>query len=210
METVRGSRMTAIARSRRTLIGATALVAMTGGVGTYAAVASKSSPATNPGQQVALAPPGPERILRAYGATAADATYLFTLANGDTVGLVTATGAKCLVRSRGGAIAGEECAGDPGIVSGQGISITDECGAGSDQRMEITGLAPEGAAAVRLTISDGTAQTTPVVDGAFKFDDTNPGSGDPYPTGVDWVDNGTTVGSARLPVVGDQFCEPAD
>jgi len=75
--------------------------------------------------------------------------------------------------------------------------------------MEITGLAPEGAVGVRLISSDGTSQSTSVASGAFRFDGTNPVAGGPYPTGIEWVgNNSNSVGTAGLPVAGDQFCLP--
>ena len=134
---------------------------------------------------------------------------LFTLANGERVGLVTNAAAKCLVRSLDGRAAGEMCATTAEIAAGHGISITDECATTGNELMEITGLAPAGAVGVRLISSDGTSQSTSVANGAFEFDGTNPVAGGPYPTGVEWIgSDGDSVGTAGLPVDGDHFCEP--
>jgi hypothetical protein len=192
------------------IVGAIALTVMAGAVGAYAATSSPATDESLSAAPVASVAPGPQRLLRADGAAAASAVPLFSLRNGDSVGLVVAGGSKCLVRTRGGKISGEQCAKDAGIGHTEGIAVTDECGAGGRQLMEITGLAPEGATSVRLTISDGGSRSTTVVDGAFKFDGTNPGPSDPYPTGVEWLEGAASHGSAELPVAGDQFCLPAE
>jgi hypothetical protein len=187
--------------------GVLAAITAAGGVGAYAATGGTSN--ASPGEQAATVPPGPERLLRANGLSASNAIPVFSLANGDSVGLLTGTNTKCLVRTIGGHVAGESCANAAGIVEGQAISVTDECGTSGKNLMEITGLAPEGTTQVRLKSSDGTSQIVSVVSGAFKVDGTNPGAGDPYPTGVEWVgNNGISGGSAPLPVKGGEFCLP--
>jgi hypothetical protein len=115
---------------------------------------------------------------------------------------------KCLIRTIG-ARTGDMCASTSGIAEGHGISVGDECGSSGKNLMEITGLAPEGAMSARLRSSNGTSQRTPVIDGAFRFDGTNPAEGAPYPTGVEWMAaSGASMGSAALPVEGDNFCLP--
>jgi len=191
--------------------GVLALVAASGGVAAYATTGGASETGAGAGQQLATVPPGPERLLRANGLNASNAVPVFSLENGDRVGLLTGANTKCLVRSLDGRVAGESCATTAGIAEGQGISVSDECSTSSKNLMEITGLAPEGTVQVRLNISDGTSQTVPVVSGAFKVDGTNPRPGDPYPTGVEWLgSDGSSGGSAPLPVVGDEFCLPAE
>jgi hypothetical protein len=195
--------------SRKNLLvaGAVTTALAVSGAGAYAAATSATN--AGPGERAATVVPGPERQLRASGLNASEAKPLFTLANGERVGLVSNAGTKCLVRSLDGRAAGEMCATTVEIAEGHGISITDECATTGDDLMEITGLAPEGAVGVRLISSDGTSQSTAVASGAFRFDGTNPVAGEPYPTGIEWVDSGGgSVGTAGLPVDGDQFCEP--
>jgi hypothetical protein len=195
--------------SRKRLLVAVALTTAlaVSGAGAYAAASSGTD--AGPGEQAATVAPGPERQLRASGLNASEAQPLFSLANGERVGLVSNTATKCLVRSLGSRFAGETCATTAEIAEGHGVSITDECATTGNNLMEITGLAPEGVLSVRLISSDGTSQSTSVASGAFKFDGTNPMAGGPYPTGIEWVgSNGGSVGTAGLPVAGDHFCEP--
>jgi hypothetical protein len=136
---------------------------------------------------------------------------VFSLANGDDVAISTGPAGSCLVRTLAGRDAGEACASGAGIAEGKGITVTDECGSASRHLMEITGLAPPGTATVLLRSTDGARQTTAVVDGAFRFEATNPTPGAPYPVDVEWLTNtGTSDGSASLPVEGGKFCLPAD
>ena len=196
--------------SRKSLLvaGAVTTALAVSGAGAYAA--ASSGPDASPGERAASVAPGPERQLRASGLSASEAKPLFTLANGDSVGLVSNAATKCLVRSLGSRFAGETCATTAEIAEGHATSVGDECGSTGKNLMEITGLAPEGVVGVRLISSDGTSRTTSVVGGAFKFDGTNPAAGAPYPTGLEWLgSNGSGVGRAGLPVQGDQFCEPA-
>ena len=189
------------------------------GIGAAAVLAAASAGALaladegeeSPGQKLAAVKPGPNRFVRAEGLAAADATPVFVLANGERVGVVSNATATCLVKTSAGSPAGEVCAGPPGISQGQAITVGDECGAAEANRMEIVGLAPAGAASVRLTSSDGSSSTTQVIRGAFRFEGTNPAPGEPYPTGVQWLaDDGAESGSAPLPVNGDNFCLPAE
>jgi hypothetical protein len=187
--------------------GAVTTALAVSGAGAYAAASSATN--AGPGERAATVAPGPERQLRAGGLSASEAKPLFTLANGERVGLVANAVTKCLLRSLGSRAAGEMCATTTEIAEGHAVSVGDECGPTGRNLMEITGLAPAGAVGVRLISSDGTSQSTPVASGAFKFDGTNPVAGEPYPTGVEWVgSNGDSVGTAGLPVDGDQFCEP--
>jgi hypothetical protein len=195
--------------SRKSLLvaGAVTTALAVSGAGAYAA--ANSGTGAGPGERAATVAPGPERQLRATGLNASEAQSLFSLANGERVGLVSNAATKCLVRSLGGRFAGETCATTAEIAEGQATSVGDECGSTGKNLMEITGLAPEGVVSVRLISSDGTARSTSVVSGAFKFDGTNPVAGGPYPTGVEWVGSDAgRVGTAGLPVNGDQFCEP--
>jgi len=166
---------------------------------------------SSPGALVSTTPPGPERLVRAYGLGSSSRQPVFSLANGDDVAITTGPAGSCLVRTLAGRDAGETCAAGAGIAEGKGITVTDECGSASRHLMEITGLAPAGTATVLLRSTDGAGQTTVVVDGAFRFDGTNPQPGSPYPAGVEWLrEGGRTVGSASLPVEGGRFCLPAD
>jgi hypothetical protein len=201
------------ARSRRNGIiaaGVTAIVACAATAGGYVAISSGDSQPAGNGARVAAVTPGPGRLLRAYGFDAQNAVPVFTLANGQNVGLLIDAEAKCLLRTLNGRIAGETCGTDAAIPTGEAITVNDECGSAGNDLMEIIGLAPENASAVRLLISDGSSKTAPTEEGAFKFDGRNPASGQPYPTGVEWVgSDGAGVGTAPLPVSGDDFCPPA-
>lgn len=195
--------------SRKSLFfaGAVAAILAMSGAGAYAA--ANSATTVSPGEQAATVAPGPERQLRSNGLNASEAKPLFSLANGESVDLVANDQTKCLLRALGSKFAGETCATLSEIAEGHAISISDECGSPGKNLMEITGLTPAGASEVRLISSDGTSQSTSVISGAFKFDDTNPAPDAPYPTGVEWVSaNGSSAGTAGLPVEGDHFCEP--
>jgi hypothetical protein len=195
--------------SRKSLLVAAAVTTALAVTGAGAYAAANSATNASPGEQAATVAPGPERQLRANGLNASDAQPLFSLANGERVGLVSNAATKCLVRSLGSRFAGETCATTAEIAEGHATSVGDECGSTGKNLMEITGLAPEGVVSVRLISSAGTSRSTSVVSGAFKFDGTNPVAGGPYPTGVEWVgSDANRVGTAGLPVAGDQFCEP--
>jgi hypothetical protein len=195
--------------SRKSLLVAGALTTALAVSGAGAYAAANSGTDAGPGEQAATVAPGPERQLRVNGLNASEAQPLFSLANGERVGLVSNAVTKCLVRSLGSRFAGEMCATTAEIAEGHGVSITDECATTGNDLMEITGLAPEGVVSVRLISSDRTARSASVVSGAFKFDGTNPVAGGPYPTGLEWVgSDARRVGTAGLPVAGDQFCEP--
>jgi hypothetical protein len=191
-------------RQPRSLIAVTAAVVVSG-VG-YAVADSGSGSNASPLAQLETGTPGPDHFASADGLNPADAKYVFTLANGVPVGIVENNLAKCLIRTVGGRT-GDMCASTVAIAEGHGISVGDECGSSGRNLMEIIGLAPEGAASARLRSSDGTSQTTSVIDGAFRFDGTNPAEGAPHPTGVEWTGaSGASMGIAALPVEGDHFC----
>jgi len=199
--------MTIASRKSLLVAGALTTALAVSGAGAYAAANSGTN--AGPGEQAATVAPGPERQLRASGLNPSEAQPLFFLANGERVGLVSNAAAKCLVLNLGSRFVGEMCATTAEIAEGHGVSIADECATTGNNLMEITGLTPEGVLSVRLISSDGTSQNTSVVDGAFKFDATNPAAGAPYPTGVEWLgSDASSVGTAGLPVNGDQFCEP--
>jgi hypothetical protein len=188
--------------------GTVAICLAATGVAAYAATngGGESTPSASLIQQFIKVAPGPGRQLRENGLSASDAKPAFTLANGAVGSTVSDGSTTCLVLTIRGHD-GATCASPAGIVEGHGISVADECGAGGRNLMEIAGLAPDKTQSVRLRSSDGTSQSTLVVNGAFKFDGTNPAAGEPYPTNVEWIgDGGATTGSAGLPVKGDQFC----
>jgi hypothetical protein len=197
-------------RRAKSLIAASAIAVTVavGGVAAYAAADGGSGPNATPLAQLSTGAPGPDHFASADGLDPADAKYVFTLANGASVAIMGNDLSECLIRTIG-ARTGDMCASTAGIAEGHGISVGDECGSSGNNLMEILGLAPEGAVSARLRSSDGTSQTTPVIDGAFRFDGTNPTEGKPYPTGVEWVAaDGASMGSAALPVEGDNFCLP--
>ena len=176
------------------------------GVAAYAAASSAGEPAASQVEQFTKVAPGPGRALRESHLTASNATPAFSLRDGSTVSTVTSGATSCLVRSVQGHD-GATCASPAGIAEGHGISVSDECGAGGDNRMEIIGLAPKGAQNAILRSSDGTTESTPVVSGAFMFEGTNPAPGTPHPSTVEWLGaSGGTLGAAGLPVKGGNFC----
>jgi hypothetical protein len=149
-----------------------------------------------------------EHSAGADGLNPADAKYVFTLADGASVAIVGNDLSKCLIRTIGTRTA-DMCASTAAIAEGQGVSVGDECGTSGRNVMEIVGLALSGAVSARLRSSDGTSQTTSVIDGAFAFDGTNPAQGAPYPIGVEWVaGDGATIATAALPIEDDNFCLP--
>jgi hypothetical protein len=184
-----------------------AVVASVGTSGAVIAGAANTGP--SPQAVLATAEPGAWHEATAFGVQPEAARALFTLRNGAQVAVARGTRGRCLLRTVAGQPAGESCATDVGVSSGEGISVTDECGSGGNQIMEITGLAPEGATEVGLAWSTGATTGTSIVDGAFRFDETNPAPGAPYPTGVVWVSMGEQRGTAALPVKDGQFCLPS-
>jgi hypothetical protein len=186
--------------------------AVLGGVGggTYAAVASRGTAPATAAQAAARTVPGPKRLVRGYELRGAKAIPVFTLKNGEHVKVLKGRGVRCLLRTRHGRVSGEACASAAAVHGESAILVTDECGSSGENRMEITGLAPEDTTSVRLKESDGSSHVTSVVEGAFRFQGTNPGAVDPYPTEVQWLHNGTASGTSSLPVNGDEFCLPAE
>lgn len=180
-----------------------------GGVTAYTAAGDEGLSPDGSAQQLDAGPSGPHRFTEAEGLNAAEAQPVFTLANGETVSIVGNSQVECLIRSMESRSADEPCVPRSEVIDGRGITVGDECGTSGRQLMEIVGLAPEGATSVRLENNDGSSTEAPVVDGAFKFDATNPAPGEPYPTAVEWLGaEGAHIGTAGLPVDGDQFCPP--
>jgi len=152
--------------------------------------------------------PGPEAFLQAHGVSASEATPAFTLRNGQTVSTIDNGHTRCLLHGIEKLVTGN-CFSEAEIAEGEGVTVLDECGTTGKNLMEITGLAPDGAAGVRLLHSDGTIASAPLTDGAFRFEGTNPAEGEPYPTSVEWVGaNGGSAGTASLPVRDGKFCLP--
>lgn len=200
-----------IFRRRKAAIAVTAVSAalLVSGLGVYAAASNGSQPEATPVERLAAEPTGPGRFARAYGLNPAEATTAFSLRNGETVGVLKSPTAKCLISTGDGRTAGETCDTLAAIDDGQAIAVTDECAVSSKKLMEIIGLVPNDVSSVRLNSSDGTYRSTDVLDGAFKFEGTNPAQGAPYPTGVEWITgSGADAGAAALPVSGDEFCIP--
>lgn len=181
------------------------IAAMAGSLGGSAADAAAQS-ATH-ASAVPAGPGGP--ALR--DAMSATAVPVFTLANGEQVRVARTASGRCLLGTRGIRRVAAVCASNEQTADGRAITVTDECGYAGESRMEITGLAPEGTSAVKLRYSDDASRETTVNEGAFRFEGTNPAEGDPYPTGVEWLNaNGLGEGTAPLPVNGDEFCLPAE
>lgn len=141
-----------------------------------------------------------------------DARPVVTLKHGRDLSVIISDGAKCVVMRRGVRPVTASCVGAH-TASGAGegtISVNDECGSAGKNLMEVTGLAPEDASAVRLLMSDGTSHTGSITDGVFSFEGTNPGPQEPYPTGIEWVRGQESTPAEQWPVAGRQFCEPAE
>jgi hypothetical protein len=202
--------MTQLTRRSRLTAGAlVGLVLAIGAIGAYAVASADSGAQPSPIESLRAGPGGPGVFARAIGLNPAVAAPVFELRDGREVSVVANASDKCLISKAGARIAGETCDTVAAIDEGKAISVTDECSASGHQLMEVTGFAPEGVMSVRLVSSDGSYETTSVVDGAFKFDGTNPAEGAPYPTGVAWIaSGGANVGTAQWPVEGDQFCIP--
>jgi hypothetical protein len=172
---------------------------------------------------LAIGPAGPGHLLRRDGVSATHARHVFALGNGQQLSVASHGKIRCLLRRLRGQLVGEACTGPPtehgdtaraadtdSAEAERSITVSDECSSTGENRMEITGLAPEGTTTVRLDFTDNSHKTTSVVDGAFRFEGTNPAPGAAYPTGVEWLTNGISEGSAPLPVKGDEFCLPAE
>jgi len=197
-------------RNSRIVLALTSSCILAAG-GVYAATGGASDGQPGVPARLAVLAPGPGHLLRAEGASITKAKQVFTLADGDELSVASGPSGRCLLRRRKGKPAGEACASEDGIEAGHGISVADECGYSGQNRMQITGLAPEGVRTVRLQWSDGTNQETEVIDGAFRFEGHNPAASEPYPTGVQWIAaNGSSEESAPLPVNGAEFCLPAE
>lgn len=206
----RGSLMKHLERCSGLKIGAlVGLALVAAAVGAYAVAGADSGMPPSPLESLRAGPSGPGVFARASDLNPAAGTPVFGLRDGKEVSVVANASAKCLISKAGARAAGETCDTLAAIDEGKAISVSDECAASGHQLMEVTGLAPEGVTSVRLVSSDGSYQTTTVVNGAFKFDETNPAEGAPYPTGVAWIaSDGASVGTAQWPVEGDQFCIP--
>ncbi len=151
---------------------------------------------------------GPDAFLQAHGVSASEAQPAFTLQNGQTVSTIDTAHTRCLLHGIGKAVTGN-CFSEPEVAAGDAVTVADECGTSGNNRMEITGLAPNGTAGVRLSRSDGATEAAAITDGAFKFEGTNPAAGAPYPTSVEWIgSDGGSTGTANLPVSAGKFCLP--
>jgi hypothetical protein len=178
------------------------------GASSWVALASVGGEPSSPGAQASAVAPGPERLVRAYGFAASSGQRAFELQDGDTVSVFAGVKGRCFVRTLGGQPAGEACSSRSDVAAGQAITVSDECGTSGSGRLELVGLAPDGATTVRLRYSDGTTTETSVLSGAFRFEGNNPKPRAPYPNGVEWLDSGSPSGTAGLPVNGDEFCPP--
>jgi hypothetical protein len=201
--------MNHLTRSKRLgALGALTVAAAASTIVAHAAAGVPAASHASPLGALASGAGGPNGFATAQGLDPADATHVFTLADGVSVGVVGNGLSRCLIRGIAGRTAAT-CASTAAISEGHGISVADECGTSGSDRMEITGLAPAGAVSARLLSTDGTSRSTPVTDGAFRFDGTNPSEGAPYPIEVEWAAaGGAGTGDAALPVEGDQFCLP--
>ncbi len=193
------------ARSRTKLYVTAALVCALSGVGAAAVSAavshraSKRTGGLGPASEARAIARGPSTATRVFAADGLNARVL-----GDASG-------RCLALVRAHRES-STCGSFAEIDEGQSIAVADECGSSGQNRMTISGLAPEGSETVRLRFSDESHLDTSVEAGAFVFQGTNPGAEDPYPVGVQWRGSGgTDLGSAELPVEGDRFCiEPPE
>jgi hypothetical protein len=195
--------MRAFRRSRLLLVAVLATV-IGAGLAAYALADAGSGSTVD---QI-KANPGPQAFVQAYNLSTSEGQAAFTLHDGQTVSVLDQGTTRCLLHGIGTQTTGR-CFPQAEVSEGQAVTVYDECASGGKNLMEITGLAPAGTAGVRLISSDGSSQDTAVVDGAFKFEGTNPAQGAPYPTNVEWVaSSGAAAGSAELPVKAGQFCLP--
>ena len=122
--------------------------------------------------------------------------------------VVSSAGGRCLIRA-GKRARGETCASLAELDSGLAISVNDECGSAGENRMAISGLVPEGVRGARLQLSDESTEPVATQAGAFLFEGFNPTGTQAYPVDVQWLDEeGHQMGTASLPVRGDEFCIP--
>jgi hypothetical protein len=159
------------------------LIAVSGTAAATAATRSRSdaSDITSRLQSVA---PGPQMMTRAYGLDASSAKMTLTTARGRAAGVVAGNGVKCLEFSD----SSDSCSTDATISAGLAVNVVNDCGAGARSTMDITGLVPDEVTAVRLVLSDGTARTTKVTNGAYTIGAATPrGDGDVRPTSIQWV-----------------------
>lgn len=183
------------------LLGAAVLIV--GGVGVASAVRGHSAASPLTAAQLKEKVRDPSYEVKAAGLATTTPVHAFTLADGQNVSVASNGAEKCILLQSGE----DRCGEAPEVAEGHTIEVLDECGSSEDNRMEITGLAPEGATSVRLVYSDGSSRTTEVADGAFRFDATNPAAGSPYPTSVQWVGSSAALpATASLPVSGGNFC----
>jgi hypothetical protein len=191
-------------RRSRVLLVALLVSAIAAGAAAYALASTGGTPV-----EQLQANPGPEAFLQANGVNASEAEAAFTLEDGQTVSVINNGSTRCLLHGVGTRKTGR-CY-QPGEVSeGVALSVYDECGSGEKDLMEITGLAPDGTTGVRLNSSDGTSQETTLIDGAFKFEGTNPAHDAPYPTTVQWITDGAASSAVALPVNDHEFCVPSE
>jgi len=180
---------------------------ITAAIGVAAAAIALADTGGSPAEQI-KANPGPEAFLAADKVSASQAQAVFTLKNGQAVSVIDSGSSRCLLHRIGSHTVGR-CFSEAKVDEGEAITVADECGTSGKNLMEITGLAPAGATGARLAYSDGSSQDATIVDGAFKFEGTNPGQGDPYPTSVSWSGpSSATTSSSALPVSAGQFCLP--
>jgi hypothetical protein len=169
--------------------------------------ANASGDSPSAAELLAATPHGPGRRLESFGVTAANAVPVLTLTNGEEIGLLLSSYGKCIVRSNPQHVMGELCSTTAELGSANAITVADECGAKTNNRMKIYGLAAEQAAAARLLYSDASSEPVQVAGGAFAFESENPKPGARYPNGLQWLDaQGGPLGTVELPVGGDNFC----
>jgi hypothetical protein len=191
-------------RRSRFLLVPVLVAGLTAAVCAYAFASGDSG---SPAEQIE-AHPGPEAFLQAHGVSASESEPAFTLENGQTVSTIHNGQTRCLLHGIGERVTGN-CFSEAEIAEGEAVTVLDECGTSGRNLMEITGLAPDGTGGVRLSHSDGSTEDVAITDGAFKFEGTNPAQGEPYPTSVEWIgENGSSKGTAALPVGEGKFCLP--
>jgi hypothetical protein len=141
-------------------------------------------------------------IVRAFGLDPGQATVALTTPGGLTVAKVGDAGEVCLLVSDGE----DQCYATTNVTAGRGYSIDNDCSRGSGYPMRIMGVTPHDAARVKVRYSAGPGLDAKVINDTFLIDTTTPGSRDPYPLEIQYLDNkGTTLASTPIPG-GDDLC----
>jgi hypothetical protein len=187
---------------------ATAAVGVAGLAGGVVAIAQGGRGAADQGPRIGSGtlPEGsylPYPLAPSAGLDPAEAVPVFTTRTGKAVAVLVGPSVTCLVFSD----ETDSCAPPEQVALGHSVHVENDCSSSGSHAMNITGLVPSGVRAVRLHYSNGRAIDSAVSHGAFMFDGTTPGRGDPYPEQIDWLNgSGAVLDDHAFPIGPDGFC----